>query len=144
MIRALCAPSSHSSTPPVTTRAHILPSGLSASYGFYGPSFELMVHEPREAGSEEYLHSEKYEVHHWDLDAPHSLAPFIGHLNRIRRAHAALQRNDTLRFHRIDNDQIWDYFVHRGGINNVGYPVSRTFLFMGKQVQFFQRRIVEI
>ncbi len=84
----------------------LLAAGLSASYGFYGPPFELMEHEPRERGSEEYLHSEKYEVRHWDLDAPHSLAPFIGHLNRIRRGHRALQRNDTLRFHSIDNDQI--------------------------------------
>jgi len=45
---------------------------------------------------------------------------------------------------RIDNDKFWDYFQHRGGINNFGYPVSRTFQFLGNQVQFFQRRILEI
>ncbi len=45
---------------------------------------------------------------------------------------------------RIDNDKFWDYFQKRGGINNFGYPVSRTFTFMGKTVQFFQRRILEI
>jgi starch synthase (maltosyl-transferring) len=84
----------------------LLAAGLSASYGFYGPVFELMEREPRGQGSEEYLHCEKYEVRHWDLDAPASLAPFIGHLNRVRRAHPALRRNDTLRFHTIDNDQI--------------------------------------
>lgn len=45
---------------------------------------------------------------------------------------------------RIDNDKFWDYFQKRGGVNNFGYPVSRTFTFMGKTVQFFQRRILEI
>lgn len=45
---------------------------------------------------------------------------------------------------RIDNDTIWDYFNRRGGIRTFGYPISRTFLFQGLQVQFFQRRIVEI
>ena len=46
--------------------------------------------------------------------------------------------------YRIDNDKFWDYFQKRGGVNNFGYPVSRTFQFMGKTVQFFQRRVVEI
>lgn len=46
--------------------------------------------------------------------------------------------------YRIDNDQFWNYFQRRGGVNNFGYPISRTFTFMGKTVQFFQRRIVEI
>lgn len=45
---------------------------------------------------------------------------------------------------RIDNDQFWNYFQTRGGINNFGYPVSRTFQFMGKTVQFFQRRVLEL
>ncbi|HVC31943.1 MAG TPA: hypothetical protein VNL16_00365 [Chloroflexota bacterium] len=45
---------------------------------------------------------------------------------------------------RIDNDKFWDYFQKRGGVNNFGYPVSRTFTFMGKTVQFFQRRVLEI
>src|SRR5439155_16336282 len=45
---------------------------------------------------------------------------------------------------RIDDDRFWDYFVKRGGINNFGYPVSRPFQFMGRRVQFFQRRILQI
>jgi hypothetical protein len=45
---------------------------------------------------------------------------------------------------RIDNDKFWDYFNHRGGINNFGYPVSRTFQFLGSTVQFFQRRILQL
>jgi hypothetical protein len=45
---------------------------------------------------------------------------------------------------RIDNDVVWDYFVHRGAVTTFGYPVSRTFMFRGVPSQFFQRRIVEI
>ena len=35
---------------------------LGASYGIYGPAFELCENRPREPGSEEYLNSEKYEI----------------------------------------------------------------------------------
>jgi len=45
---------------------------------------------------------------------------------------------------RIDNDKFWDYFTHRGGVSTFGYPISRTFTFLGKTVQLFQRRMVEI
>ena len=45
---------------------------------------------------------------------------------------------------RIDNDTIWDYVTHRGGVATFGYPTSRTFRFQGFTVQFFQRRIVQL
>ncbi|HEY3109365.1 MAG TPA: hypothetical protein VGL23_11465 [Chloroflexota bacterium] len=45
---------------------------------------------------------------------------------------------------RIDNDVVWDYFNRRGGISTFGYPSSRTFMFRGFNVQFFQRRVVEL
>jgi starch synthase (maltosyl-transferring) len=87
----------------------VLAATLSASYGIYGPAFELREHLPRHRGSEEYRRSEKYEVRSWDLVSPLSLAPFIGLVNRIRRDHVALQFNDTLAFHHTDNDQIIAY-----------------------------------
>jgi starch synthase (maltosyl-transferring) len=95
----------------------VLAACLSASYGIYGPTFELMVKEPREEGSEEYRDSEKFQVHHWDLDAPHSLRHFIARVNAIRREHPALQRNDTLRFHWAENDQLicWSKRSRDGG-----------------------------
>ncbi len=37
-----------------------------------------------------------------------------------------------------------DYFQHRGGLRTFGYPISRPFLFKGSQVQFFQRRVLQL
>jgi starch synthase (maltosyl-transferring) len=89
-----------------------LAATLGASYGIYGPAFELAEATPREAGSEEYLDSEKYEVRHWDLGATGSLRDFLARLNAIRRANPALQRDDTLTFRRIDNDHLICYSKH--------------------------------
>jgi starch synthase (maltosyl-transferring) len=86
-----------------------LAATLGASYGVYGPAFELGERTPREAGSEEYLDSEKYEIKRWDLDRPDSLKSFLARLNAIRRDNPALQRDDTLAFRRIDNDQLICY-----------------------------------
>jgi hypothetical protein len=45
---------------------------------------------------------------------------------------------------RIANAQFADYFRKRGGLRTFGYPVSNGFLFLGTQVQFFQRQIMQI
>jgi len=45
---------------------------------------------------------------------------------------------------RIANAQFADYFAHRGGLRTFGYPVSRGFKFLGTDVQFFQRQIMQI
>jgi starch synthase (maltosyl-transferring) len=87
----------------------LLAATLGASYGIYGPAFELGENQPREAGSEEYLHSEKYEIKQRDLDAPHSLRLFLTRLNRIRRDHPALQADDGIQFHATDNPQLMCY-----------------------------------
>jgi starch synthase (maltosyl-transferring) len=86
-----------------------LAATLGASYGVYGPAFELLEHTPREPGSEEYLHSEKYEVRAWDLTRADSLKPFLARLNAIRRDNPALHVDDTLAFRRVDNDQLICY-----------------------------------
>jgi len=87
----------------------VLAATLSASYGMYGPAFELCENRPREQGSEEYLDSEKYEIRQWDLTNPASLQEFIARVNRIRHENPALQRNHTLRFHNVDNEQLICY-----------------------------------
>ena len=97
----------------------VLAATLSASYGIYGPAFELCVDQPREPGSEEYLDSEKYEIKHWDIDRADSLADFIGRVNRIRRENAALQNNSSLRFHEIDNDRLICYTKNTEDFSNI-------------------------
>jgi starch synthase (maltosyl-transferring) len=87
----------------------ILAATLGASYGIYGPAFELMEHVPREPGSEEYRDSEKYEIRTWDLDRPDSLKELIARVNRIRRENPALQSDRSLRFHRVGNPHLLAY-----------------------------------
>jgi len=86
-----------------------LAATLSASYGIYGPAYELLEHKPRDPGSEEYLDSEKYQLRHWDLGRADSLRGYIAALNRIRRENPALQADHRLRFFPTDNDQLLAY-----------------------------------
>ncbi len=87
----------------------VLAATMSANYGIYGPAFELTEHAPREPGSEEYLHSEKYELRHWDVERADSLRDFITRLNGIRRDNVALHDDWSLRFHTIGNEQMICY-----------------------------------
>ncbi len=90
-------------------RVRLLLAGtLSPSYGIYS-GYELCENEPLREGSEEYLHSEKYEIRWRDWDAPGSLNAEIRALNRIRRENPALQRFDNLAFLDSTNDQILWY-----------------------------------
>jgi len=96
-----------------------LAATLGANYGIYGPAFELCVNQPRQARSEEYLNSEKYEIKAWDLKATESLREFIARVNRIRRDNPALQHDWNLRFHRVDNEQLICYSKRTDDFENV-------------------------
>jgi starch synthase (maltosyl-transferring) len=85
-----------------------LAATLGATYGIYGPSFELCVTDAM-PGSEEYKDSEKYEIRTWTLDDPHSIKDFIGRLNKIRRSNIALHGNRNLKFLNIDNREMIAY-----------------------------------
>lgn len=87
----------------------ILAATLGATYGIYGPPFENCNGTPAKPGSEEYLDSEKYEIRHWDLHQPGNLRPLVRLINEIRTANVALQRNDSLKFHPIDNGNLIAY-----------------------------------
>ena len=87
----------------------ILAATLGASYGIYGPAFELMENQAREQGSEEYLDSEKYQLRSWDRESPDSLRELIAIVNRIRHENPALQTDRGLRFHATENDQLLAY-----------------------------------
>jgi starch synthase (maltosyl-transferring) len=97
----------------------VLAATLGASYGIYGPAFELGEHQPREPGSEEYLDSEKYEIKHWAIDRPDSLRDFIGRVNRIRRENPALHSHGGLRFHPVDNEQLICYSKQTEDASNI-------------------------
>lgn len=86
-----------------------LAATLGASYGIYGPAFELQEAAPRDPGGEEYLDSEKYQVRHWDLDRADSLKDVIARINRIRRDNPALRQDWNLEFYPVDNEQIICY-----------------------------------
>jgi len=87
----------------------VLAATLGASYGIYGPAFELCENKPREPGSEEYLNSEKYELKAWEIRRPDSLKDLITRVNRIRLENPALQRDEGLEFHPAGNDQLLCY-----------------------------------
>jgi starch synthase (maltosyl-transferring) len=87
----------------------VLAATLGANYGIYGPAYELMEAAPREAGGEEYLNSEKYQVRRWKLDRADSLKDFIARVNRIRRESPALQQDYSLQFFDVNNDNLLCY-----------------------------------
>jgi starch synthase (maltosyl-transferring) len=86
----------------------VMAATLSSLYGIYS-GYELCENVPVRAGSEEYLDSEKYQLTTRDWDAPGNLVDYITQLNRVRRAHPALQRNDNLRFYGADDPGILWY-----------------------------------
>ena len=91
----------------------ILAATLSANYGIYGPAFERFVAEGKEAWSEEYGHSEKYEIKQWGR-SDDATAELIGLVNRVRRDNRALQQNATLVFHGTSNEQVICYSKSEG------------------------------
>jgi starch synthase (maltosyl-transferring) len=104
---------------PVFAARLILAATLSANYGIYGPTFELMESAPREPGSEEYLNSEKYQLRHWSIDRPDSLRSLIARMNRVRRENAALQSDHSLQFCQVDNEYLIAYLKSDAASGNI-------------------------
>jgi starch synthase (maltosyl-transferring) len=87
----------------------VMAATLSSNYGIYGPAFELGESVAREPGTEEYLDSEKYQQRNWDWESPNSLRELITRVNGARKAHPALQSNERLVFHPVDNPNLLAY-----------------------------------
>ncbi|UYP20365.1 alpha-1,4-glucan--maltose-1-phosphate maltosyltransferase [Rhodococcus sp. Z13] len=89
-----------------------LAATMAPSWGVYS-GYELYEHVPLRPGSEEYLDSEKYELRPRRFDEARrrgeSLEPWLTTLNRIRRAHPALQQLRNIHFHHVDNDSLIAY-----------------------------------
>ncbi|WP_255027032.1 maltotransferase domain-containing protein [Rhodococcus sp. GA1] len=89
-----------------------LAATLAPSWGVYS-GYELFEHLAVRPGSEEYLDSEKYQLRPRRYDEARrrgeSLEPWLTTLNRIRRAHPALQQLRNIAFHHVDNDALIAY-----------------------------------
>jgi starch synthase (maltosyl-transferring) len=101
-----------------------LAATLAASYGIYGPAYELIENLPRDPGSEEFRDSEKYQLREWDLGRADSLARYIGRLNEIRRENVALQSDWSPRFHHTDNESIICYSKSNEDLSNIVLVVA--------------------
>jgi starch synthase (maltosyl-transferring) len=97
----------------------VLAATLGASYGIYGPAFELCENRALRPGSEEYIDSEKYQILRWDIDNPDSLRSLITRVNHIRRENPALQSDWSLGFHPVDNNQLIVYSKTTGDRSNI-------------------------
>ncbi|SCZ57821.1 alpha-1,4-glucan--maltose-1-phosphate maltosyltransferase [Thiohalomonas denitrificans] len=97
----------------------VLAATLAASYGVYGPAFELAENRAVRPGSEEYLDSEKYQTRHWDVKRRESLADYMRRVNTIRRENEALQANHSLEFFTVDNEEIIAYGKTTRDLSNI-------------------------
>ncbi len=87
----------------------VLAATLCANYGIYGPAYELAEAAARDAGGEEYLDSEKYQLRSVGPRRAGQPSAADCALNRIRRENPALQSDWSLRFLETDNDQLLCY-----------------------------------
>ncbi|MGI8730405.1 MAG: alpha-1,4-glucan--maltose-1-phosphate maltosyltransferase [Solirubrobacteraceae bacterium] len=92
--------------PPKFASRLVLAATLSPSYGVYS-GFESFERVPVRPGSEEYEHSEKYEIKRRSLDGP--LLTLISRLNAIRRDNPALQRLENIEFLATESDALIAY-----------------------------------
>ncbi|MBM9460375.1 DUF3416 domain-containing protein [Nocardioides sp. zg-536] len=87
----------------------VLAATGSPSWGMYA-GYELCEHLAVRPGSEEYLDSEKYQVRVRDWsraeETGHGLPSYVTRLNRVRRAHPALQLLRNLTVHATDSEHV--------------------------------------
>ena len=85
----------------------VLAATLGGLWGVYS-GFEI-CEAAALPGREEYLDSEKYEIRIRDFDAPGNIVGEITALNRIRKAHPALQSHLGVSFYNSSSDQVLAY-----------------------------------
>jgi starch synthase (maltosyl-transferring) len=97
--------------PPKFASRLVLAATLSPTYGVYS-GYESFERIPVRPGSEEYDHSEKYEIKERALDGP--LLNLISRVNAIRRDNPALQQLDNVSFLTTENDALIAYAKRTG------------------------------
>jgi starch synthase (maltosyl-transferring) len=90
----------------------VLAATLSPAYGIYS-GFENVEHVAVKEGSEEYLHSEKYELRTRALDG--ALLPLVRTLNLARRENPALAHLSNVTFLQTANDALIAYAKQSAG-----------------------------
>jgi starch synthase (maltosyl-transferring) len=90
----------------------VLAATLSPSYGIYS-GFENFENVPAKPGSEEYMHSEKYEIWERKLDGP--LLPLVQRVNQARRSNPALQHLENVTFLETGNEALMAYAKRSAG-----------------------------
>ncbi len=83
----------------------VLAATLSGLWGVYS-GFELCDSTALGPGKEEYLDSEKFEIRARDWNAPGNIVADVTLLNRLRRAHPALQTHLNTRFYAAHDDNV--------------------------------------
>jgi len=94
----------------------VLAATLSPSYGIYS-GYENVENVAVAEGSEEYLHSEKYEIKKRRLKG--ELLPLVRQLNFIRRENPAFQQFDNVTFLDTANDALIAYAKQSAGNTTV-------------------------
>jgi starch synthase (maltosyl-transferring) len=92
--------------PPAFVARLVLAATLSPSYGILA-GYESFENVPVREGSEEYLNSEKYEIHERRLEGP--LLPMIRRVNAIRHENPALQVLSNVFWLETQNDALIAY-----------------------------------
>ena len=90
----------------------VLAATLSPSYGIYS-GYEQLENVPVREGSEEYLHSEKYELRERTIGGP--LSPLIRRLNEARRENPSLHEFSNVTFLDTANDALIAYAKQSAG-----------------------------
>jgi starch synthase (maltosyl-transferring) len=85
----------------------VLASTLSPAYGIYS-GYELCENDVI-PGTEQYAHSEIFEIKNRDWNAPGNIVDFVKRINSIRRQNPALHRLTNIKFFQTDNGQILFY-----------------------------------
>jgi starch synthase (maltosyl-transferring) len=86
----------------------VLAATLSASYGIYGPVYDLLDTQPF-LKKEEYLNSEKYEFKKWDWESMTPMRLLIQKVNTLRNTKKALQHTFNTQFCETDNNYLLSY-----------------------------------
>jgi len=109
----------------------VLAATLSPAYGIYN-GFELCENAAI-PGTEEYLHSEKYEYKVWDWDRPGNIKAEIAALNRFRRENPALRLFTNLAFCDADDEHMLAYVKQTRDHSNIVLVVANLDPFAARE-----------